>query len=260
MTDIHRHNRDAWDAESRSGSSPWCQPVDESAIEKARNGHWEVILTPNRRVPPSWFDGVVGKRVLCLASGGGQQAPVLAAAGARVTSFDISREQLAKDQLVATRDGLDIELVQGDMTDLSCFEGGRFELIFHPVSNVFCSDVRAVWRECHRVLATGGRLLAGFTNPAYYLFDHDLLEAGEPLLVRNRLPYSEPADLPATRLKQRLAEPQAFEFSHSLDDQIGGQIDAGFLIAGLYEDSWTDEASRLNPYMPIFVATLALKT
>ena len=146
------------------------------------------------------------------------------------------------------------------MADLACFEGGCFELIFHPVSNVFCSDVRAVWRECHRVLTAGGRLLAGFTNPAYYLFDHDLLEAGESILVRNRLPYSEPADLPATKLKQRLAKPQAFEFSHSLDDQIGGQIDAGFLIAGLYEDSWTDEASRLNPYMPIFVATLALKT
>ena len=260
MVDIHRHNRDAWDAESRSGSSPWCQPVDESTIEKARNGHWEVILTPNRPVPPTWFDGVNGKHVLCLASGGGQQVPVLAAAGARVTSFDISGEQLAKDELVAAREGLDIELVQGDMTDLSHFEAGRFDLVFHPVSNVFCSDVRVVWRECHRVLASGGRLLAGFTNPAYFLFDHDSLEEGGPLSVRNRLPYSEPADLPPARLKQRLAEPQALEFSHSLDDQLGGQIDAGFVIAGLYEDSWTDEASRLNPYMPIFIATLALKT
>lgn len=260
MNDIHRHNRDAWDAESRGGSSPWCQPVDETTIEKARNGRWEVILTPNRCAPPAWFDGVAGKRVLCLASGGGQQAPVLAAAGARVTSFDISREQLAKDESVAARDGLDIDLVQGDMTDLSRFEAGRFELIFHPVSNVFCGDVRAVWRECHRVLASGGRLLAGFMNPAFFLFDHDSLEAGGPLLVRNRLPYSEPADLPPTRLKQRLAEPQAFEFGHSLDDQIGGQIDAGFAIAGFYEDSWTDEASRLHPYMPIFIATLALKT
>ena len=260
MVDIHRHNRDAWNAESRSGSSPWCQPVDECTIKMARNGHWKVILTPNRPVPPTWFDGLDGKNVLCLASGGGQQVPVLAAAGARVTSFDISREQLAKDELVATREGLDIELVQGDMTDISPFEAGRFDLIFHPVSNVFCSDVRVVWRECHRVLAIGGRLLAGFMNPAYFLFDHDSLEAGEPLLVRNRLPYSEPADLPATRLQQRLAKPQALEFSHSLDDQIGGQIDAGFVIAGLYEDSWTDEASRLNPYMPIFIATLALKT
>lgn len=260
MINIHRHNRDAWDAESRGGSSPWCQPVDEPTIERARNGDWEVILTPEKCVPLTWFDGVQGKRVLCLASGGGQQVPVLAAAGARVTSFDISKEQLAKDKLVATREGLDIEFVQGDMTDLSCFEAERFDFVFHPVSNVFCSDVRVVWRECHRVLAIGGRLLAGITNPAYYLFDHDALETGEPLLVRNRLPFSEATDLPPAKLKQRLDEPSALEFSHSLNDQIGGQIDAGFVIAGFYEDSWTDEASRLNPYMPIFIATLALKT
>ncbi len=132
-------------------------------------------------------------------------------------------------------------------------------MVFHPVSNVFCSDVRIVWRECHRVLAVGGRLLAGFMNPAYFLFDHDSLEAGEPLLVRNRLPFAEAADLPQTGLKQRLDEQMALEFSHSLNDQIGGQTDAGFVIAGFYEDGWTDEASRLNPYMPIFIATLALK-
>ena len=259
MIDSHRHNRDAWDAESRRGSSPWCQPVDESIVNEARNGHWEVILTPKRSVPLAWFDGVEGKRVLCLASGGGQQVPILAAAGARVTSFDISKEQLAKDELVAQRDGLDIELVQGDMSDLSCFGAERFDLVFHPVSNVFCSDVRVVWRECHRVLAIGGRLLSGFMNPACFLFDHDALEMGEPLLVRNRLPFSEATDLPPAKLKQRLDGPDALEFSHSLNDQIGGQINAGFVIAGFYEDGWTDEASRLNPYMPLFIATLAIK-
>jgi len=260
MIDVHRHNRNAWDAESRSGSNPWCQPVDEPTIEKARNGHWEVILTPKRCVPPAWFDGVNGKRVLCLASGGGQQVPILAAAGAKVTSFDISEEQLAKDELVSARDGLDVELVQGDMADLSCFRAERFDLVFHPVSNAFSSDVRAVWRECHRVLATGGRLLAGFMNPTYYLFDHDSLEEGGPLLIRNRLPFVEATDLPPKRLKQRLSQPEALEFSHSLDDQIGGQIDAGFVIAGLYEDRWTDEATRLNVYMPTSIATLAIKT
>ena len=55
--------------------------------------------------------------VLCLASAGGQQAPIFAAAGAMVTSFDNSPVQLAKDELVADRDGLDIHLVQGDMAD-----------------------------------------------------------------------------------------------------------------------------------------------
>ena len=74
------------------------------------------------------------------------------------------------------------------------------------------------------------------------------------------IPLSEATGLPPAKLKQRLDGPVALEFSHSLNDQIGGQIDAGFVIAGFYEDGWTDEASQLNPYMPIFIATLALKT
>ena len=134
MIDSHLHNRDAWDAESPQRiRAHGARPVDESTIEKARSGRWEVILTPNQRVPLTWFDGVAGKRVLCLASGGGQQAPVLAAAGASVTSFDISRETTCEDELVATRDGLDIELVQGDMTDLTVLKLSVFDLVFHPV-------------------------------------------------------------------------------------------------------------------------------
>ena len=259
MIDVLEHNRNAWNEESCSGKSPWCQPVDEPTIAQARKGRWAVILTPTARVPDTWFDGVRGKRVLCLASGGGQQAPILAAAGAIVTSFDISEEQLAKDELVTTRDGLDIELVQGDMADLSCFESGRFDLIFHPVSNVFATDVRVVWRECYRVLGTRGRLLSGFMNPDYFLFDHDALEAGGPLVVCNQLPFAEAVDFSPSRLQERLDQHEALEYSHSLNDQIGGQIDAGFVIAGLYEDKWTDEATRLNIYMPTFIATLAIK-
>ena len=259
MIDILEHNHAAWNEESKSGESPWCEPVDESVIADARDGRWAVNLTPATPVPASWFDDVRGKRVLCLASGGGQQAPVLAAAGAIVTSFDISEQQLAKDNLIAERDGLDIELVQGDMSDLSRFDSGQFNLIFHPTSNVFVKDVRIVWQECYRVLETNGRLLSGFMNPDYFLFDHDALEKGEPLVVRNRLPFSEMSDSPKGRLQERVDKREALMFSHSLNDQIGGQIDAGFVIAGLYEDRWSDEATRLNPFMATSIATLAIK-
>ena len=87
--------------------SIWAQPVDEATIAKARTGTWEVVLTPKTPVPKAWFGDLRGQRVLCLASGGGQQAPILAAAGATVVSFDLSEEQLRKDQLVAERDRLD---------------------------------------------------------------------------------------------------------------------------------------------------------
>jgi SAM-dependent methyltransferase len=256
--DVFEHNREAWNRQARAGNR-WSVPVDAATIAAARQGDWRVILTPNRPVPLDWFGELAGARVLCLASGGGQQAPVLAAAGASVISYDASDEQLALDALVAERDGLTLRTVRGDMADLSAFADAAFDLIFHPVSNVFAADVRPVWRECYRVLSPGGRLLAGFMNPAYYLFDHEDLEAGGPLEVRFALPYADVTHLPAERLAQRRAAGEALEFSHSLEAQIGGQLGAGFLLGGLYEDHWDEAATRLDRYLPLYLATLAIR-
>jgi SAM-dependent methyltransferase len=256
MTDVYEHNRQAWNRQSRSGSR-WCEPVDGATIAAARAGVWSVILTPNRPVPASWFGALSGARVLCLASGGGQQAPVLAAAGAVVVSLDAAEEQLARDALVAERERLPLTTVRGDMADLGCFDDGAFDLIFHPVSNVFVPDVLTVWRECHRVLRPAGRLLSGFMNPDYFLFDHAAIEAGAPLEVVFPLPYADVAD--ADRRAQLIARGEALEFSHSLDTQIGGQIAAGFVIAGFYEDRWDQRATPLDRYMPTSMATLAIR-
>ncbi|MCY8527410.1 SAM-dependent methyltransferase, partial [Bacillus atrophaeus] len=56
-----------------------------------------------------------GLKVLCLAAGGGQQGPILAAAGADVTILDNSEKQLQQDQYVAERDGLTLHTVKGSM-------------------------------------------------------------------------------------------------------------------------------------------------
>ncbi|MEM1230658.1 MAG: class I SAM-dependent methyltransferase [Pseudomonadota bacterium] len=254
------HNGRAWDAQARDGSSPWVQPADPAAIAAARSGDWQIILTPCKSVPRTWFAGALdGRDVLCLASGGGQQAPILAAAGARVTSFDYSTAQLELDAQVAAREALALRTIQGDMADLSVFADGSFDLIVHPVSNVFSRQVRPVWRECSRVLRPGGRLLSGFMNPDYYLFDHAAIESGGPLEVSYALPYSDERDLPPERRAQMLAEEEAFEFSHSLDEQIGGQLDAGLVLRGFYEDRWSDDATPLNRYLPTSMATLAEK-
>ena len=78
MDRILRHNQSAWDRQSAAGS-PWCEPVSVAEIEAARRGDVSVILTPVRPVPTSWLGDLRGARVLCLASGGGQQAPLHAA-------------------------------------------------------------------------------------------------------------------------------------------------------------------------------------
>ncbi len=256
--DILSYNREAWNRQSLAGSE-WCDPVSSDTIANARKSEWDVRLTPNKSVPKSWFGDLEGRSVLCLASGGGQQAPILAAAGAKVTSFDNSDEQLAKDCLVAKRDSLRIDAVRGDMADLSAFEDESFDIVFHPVSNVFCENIIPVWKECFRVLKGKGRLLSGFMNPAFFLFDHEDAEKTGVLQVRYSLPFSDIEDLSEDKLAKIVDEGLAYEFGHTLQDQIGGQTRAGFLIADFYEDDWNDEATPLNRFAPIYISTLARK-
>ncbi len=257
--DTVAHNRAAWNEQSKSGNR-WSVPVDRETIESAKTGNWDVILTPNKSVPKNWFGDLSGKRVLCLASGGGQQAPVLAAAGAKVVSFDNSDEQLAKDQMVADRDGLDLTTTQGDMADLSTFGDSAFDLIFHPVSNVFSERIQPVWNECARVLKENGRLLAGFMNPTIFLFDHEDAEESGALVVKYALPYSDLTSLPPEKRAKIEEANFAYEFGHTLDEQIGGQINAGFSICGFYEDSWDDDSTPLNRFTSTYIATFATKS
>jgi 2-polyprenyl-3-methyl-5-hydroxy-6-metoxy-1,4-benzoquinol methylase len=91
--DIARYNAEAWDAEVRGGNR-WTRPVGPQVIEAARAGEWSIQLTTTRPVPRSWFPALPGCRVLCLAGGGGQQGPILAAVGAAVTVWDNSPAQL----------------------------------------------------------------------------------------------------------------------------------------------------------------------
>ena len=226
----------------------------------ARHGEIELLLTPSKSVPVSWYPPLDDLPVLCLASGGGQQGPVLAAAGARVTVFDNSPRQLEQDRLVATRDGLRLELVEGDAADLSTFADRSFGLVFHPCSNCFMPSVRPIWRECFRVLRPGGVLLAGFTNPIRYIFDGERMDNGS-LDVRWRIPYSDATDLTEADRQRRIVDKlEPFEFGHTLDDQIGGQLDAGFVLTGFYEDRYADQvADPLSRYIDSFIATRAVK-
>lgn len=255
---ILEYNSHAWDKSVESGN-PWSVPVGPDVIEKARNGEWEIILTPLKATPREWFGEVQGKDILCLASGGGQQAPILAAAGARVTSFDNSARQLEQDAFVAQRENLEIRLEKGDAADLSRFVDGSFDLIFHPCSNCVMEKLEPIWREAYRVLRPGGALLSGFNQPFIYIFDRAAEENDGVLQVRHRLPYADLESLNEAELSAMIEKNEAVEWSHTLDEQIGGQIAAGFVIAGFFEDWWTDEARLLNKYAPTFIATKAMK-
>ncbi len=250
-------NRTAWDRQVEAGNE-WTLPVGPEITAAARTGDWSVVLIGYEAVPRDWFPAsLAGADVLCLASGGGQQGPVLAAAGARVTVFDNSPAQLARDQMVAERDGLEITTVLGDMRDLSVFASETFDLVFNPVSTVFCPELAPVWRECVRVLRPGGALLTGFMNPDVFIFDEEASFNDCELVVRHRLPYSDLANLDAAELDRLRGTDVPLEYSHTLTEQIGGQLDAGLVITGFRE-----APHHIGPtaaYMPGYFATRAVK-
>ena len=255
--DIRAYNRAAWNRNVEQGNR-WTVPVSPEVIAAARDGVWELFLTPTITVPGAWFPKLDEADVLCLASGGGQQGPVLAAVGAAVTVFDNSPQQLAQDRLVAEREGLQIRLEEGDMADLSIFPDECFNLIVHPVSNVFVPHLVPVWQETFRVLRPGGILLSGITNPYIYLFDYELLDEKGVLDVRYSLPYSDVDDLPLPQLQERIGRGEPLEYSHTLEEQLGGQLQAGFILTGFYEDNF-EEDYILNDYFPGFMAVRAVK-
>ena len=254
--DTTSYNKEAWNRAVEGGENPWTKPFDSEVIAKARKGEFEILLTENIPVPHSWFPTLQNADVLCLASGGGQQAPVLSALGANVTTFDNSPAQLKQDQFVAEREALSLKTVEGDAADLSIFAGESFDLIFNPCSTVFMPDVRSVWMECARVLRPGGILMTGSMNSVHYIFDMKEFDKGN-LKVAHAIPYSDQKDLSKKELDDIVAKGWALEFGHSLTDLLGGQLDAGFVITDMYEDYMKD--SPLDKYHPSYFATRAVK-
>lgn len=248
------YNQRAWDRQVAKGNR-WTLPVSSELIVRARKGDWSVVVTPETPVPRGWFPPIKGCDLLCLASGGGQQGPLLAAAGAQVTVFDLSGAQLEQDRAVAARDGLSLRTVQGDMRDLSVFSDDSFDCVLNPCSTCFVDDVNPVWRECARVLRPGGVLITGFLNPWFFIFDYPAMERGE-LVARFALPYSDLTSLSAEERAAFEVEDEPYAFSHTLTDQIGGQLKAGFRLTDLFEDGGV--APTMDKLAPTSIATRAV--
>ena len=245
-TDVNAKVIDRWS----SGGWEWGQPVSHEVYEKARAGEWSVLLTPTKPVPKEWFCKMEGAEILGLASGGGQQMPIFTALGARCTVLDYSSAQINSELLVARREGYEIKTVQADMTKPLPFPDESFDLIFHPVSNCYVEDVYPIWRECFRVLRRGGILLAGLDNGINFVFDDD------QKTFKYRLPFNPLTDEKLYR--ESIENDWGIQFSHTIEEQFGGQLKAGFALKDVYQD--TDASGNLHDFnVPLYFATKAVK-
>jgi SAM-dependent methyltransferase len=256
----HEWNKAAWDHAVDEGTNPYTTVISPEDIAAARQGSWSLYLSDCKPVPREWFLPLQRLKVLCLASGGGQQAPIFAALGAEVTLLDASPRQLAQDRFVAERDNLSIRLVEGDMADLSPFADESFGLIFNPPSTLFIPDVAPVWQECYRVLKPGGVLMTGFLNPDEFVFDPVALDNEGAFVVKYPLPYVEHTTLSPEALEERIRARAMFHFSHSMEAQLGGLTQTGFVLTGFYEDRRPEaDGNPIRQFMPSYYVVRAQK-
>ena len=135
--DINKETIDRWVEEGWM----WGKSTSHEEYLEAKQGNWNVLLTPTVCVPHEWFGDLKGKKILGLASGGGQQMPIFHALGAECTVLDYSSKQIESELLAAEREGYHINAIEGDMTKKLPFSDESFDVVFHPVSNCYVEDV-----------------------------------------------------------------------------------------------------------------------
>ena len=207
----------------------WSSTATAEQLESARKGSVRIPFY-DKTVPQEWFENLVGKRVLCLAGAGGLQGPIFAAAGACVTVVDLSDKMLEKDREIARHENLSMEIVKGNMCDLSMLEEGSFDLILNPPSLMYVPDPVEVFRECARVLKPGGELIVMAPTPVNYLCDFVEDENGGYYKAVHKMPYD----------AREFDDSGWVEYGHTMETYLGGLIRSGFVITGYTECQMED--------------------
>lgn len=207
----------------------WTVCASKEQLNAARAGKLRLPFFDSY-VPKEWLKDIKGKRVLCLAGAGGLQAPLLACAGAEVTVFDISNKMLDKDREIAQNENLQIEIVKGNMCDLSMFADGYFDFILNPPSMMYIPKLSVVFRECYRVLNNGGVFVMMAPSPINYVCDYVDDENGGYYKAVNKMPFC----------SKDYDDSGWIEYGHTMEEYLGGIIECGFTINGYVECQMED--------------------
>lgn len=191
-----------------------------------------------------------GKRVLCLAGGGGRQSAAYALLGAEVIVFDLSVEQLARDQQAAAHYGVTVATQQGDMRDLSSLPAATFDVIDHPYSLNFVPDARIVFEQVARVIKPNGIYCVMCANPFAAGMTHrdwngDGYGVKRPYQQGERITYEDQEWVYSRDQSAPVPAPQ--EFRHTLGTLISALVENGFLLRDLVETVGDDDNIHEEP-------------
>jgi ubiquinone/menaquinone biosynthesis C-methylase UbiE len=233
MNAPNEHNRQAWDARVR-GQERFTRPAPD-----------EEFRDPLAAVDAAgWLGGsIAGKRVLCLAAGGGRQSALYAAAGARVTVVDISAQMLAVDRQVAAERGLEIRTVEASMDDLAVLTPASFDIVVQPVSTCYVPDVGSVYRHVARVIVGGGVYISQHKQPGSLQTSTDPSPRGYEIVE----PYYRRGPLPKV-VGSSHREAGTLEYLHRWEELLGGMCRAGFAIEDVIEPVHADESAAVGSF------------
>ncbi len=255
MDDIARINRETFTREKAEGKW-WTIPrldLDAAALA-AHRGENELppLPAPFRDEPADrlMMTGVCGKRVLLLAGGGGLQSAIFSLLGASVTVFDLTPSQLEGDAAAAAHYGYSVELIEGDMRDLSCLPSAHFDRVYQPIS-IFCvPDLKQVYAGVSRVIKPGGLYCCAYGFPVLQIAN-DIHWDGQAYCLSIPSPCRRGAILEDEKGHVSLSK-GAFigEFHHLLSDIVNGLLESGFRLRGLWETPHAvsdEEVEKLTP-------------
>ncbi|MCL1952580.1 MAG: class I SAM-dependent methyltransferase [Oscillospiraceae bacterium] len=248
IDNIVAQNQQEWEDNVASADQytiPWLD-LDMDAVRDFAEGRLSGFHEPSgpidipmlRTIRRLLYGNLKGKKVLCLASGGGQQSAVFALLGADVTVADISQGQLNGDLKAARHYGYEIKTVQCSMMDLSMFEPETFDIVYQPVSIVFVPDVLPVYEQVYRVLKSGGLYSVGHINPSTYPVDFDNgIDGWDGTGYRIATPYLGGALRVDANGNENMTDGEPVgEFRHLFIDMFCGLTQAGFTIRYVSEE------------------------
>jgi ubiquinone/menaquinone biosynthesis C-methylase UbiE len=217
----------------------------------------------NRLDPEGRLGNLRNKDVLCLAGGGGQQSVAFALLGAKVTVLDLDAGQLDRDTEAARHHGLRVRTEQGDMRDLTRFEDGSFDIVWHPYSINFVPEFEKVIVGVARVLRRGGLYTVMLANPFSsgtgtddwngdgYLLQKPYVDGAAYAFTDENWVQQASSDVPAPR-----------EFRHTLGKVVRVLADAGFVLFRIDEaisredhaapGTWNHLKSVIPPWMTLW--------
>lgn len=225
---VAKHNQRWWNKLASHGYEA-CIPILDLTPKTARAGI----------DPCGYLKRVRGKRVLCLACGGGQQSAHFGVLGARVTVVDLAPKQLEKDQEAARHYGYPIETVVGDMRDLSMVPSASFDIVCQGFSIMFVPDLQVVYRQVARVLKPGGIYCVVHCHAiGYEVEPEQWTKDGYP--VKRRYLDTGPIKFNFKEPFEKTLEAPLLQYAHTYEQAVQGLFDVGLQLIG-YRDIQTGD-------------------